>query len=360
MRAMVQNGFKGSGFNDTKFEALFFTDDELIELFPGNSQPIEEPGVEDSIFFHGVSFKAAGGRLLRDDCVALALAEERVLGPGVPLMASKDNFASAVLQQGVARISNDLRASTAEALLDYIEAEWRRRRCTIFMEPFRQADLFSYVQMPSAGSKAPRTRWDFQLPLTVLAVQEALSELLSGKDSSLGRALEEILGSDAELFEVGAAVTIPGAAPQVTHSDTRHSPLPNLLTAFVALQKVEQDMGPTRFLLKTNTAAAHTKLARNGVATNGMMATLLGETSAKPPPGASELSPAFECVASLLDVGDVAVYDASLLHSGGGNRSDRTRILLHVTFRRMSDGQALPAKNVEASSNLRLSHFRRQ
>ena len=57
----------------------------------------------------------------------------------------------------------------------------------------------------------------------------------------------------ATLWECAAIVSAPGAAPQILHADATHTPEPLLVTAFVALQDVRREMGPTRFVRGTHT-----------------------------------------------------------------------------------------------------------
>ena len=58
--------------------------------------------------------------------------------------------------------------------------------------------------------------------------------------AALGAAVAALVGGDAQLWELAAIFSAPGAAPQVVHADAVWSPAPLLLTAFVALQPVTQ------------------------------------------------------------------------------------------------------------------------
>ena len=59
-------------------------------------------------------------------------------------------------------------------------------------------------------------------------------------------------GSRAELWELGALISAPGAAAQIVHADVVWRPKPSLHTAFVALQPIDRALGSTRFLPNTH------------------------------------------------------------------------------------------------------------
>ena len=116
-------------------------------------------------------------------------------------------------------------------------------------------------------------------------------------------------------------------APQVVHADAVWSAAPLLLTAFVALQPVTREMGPTRFLPRTHSTPAPAATVRAADATQ-----LPGPPNARAPPSR----------VALLDCGDAALYDGRLLHCGGANRSDRRRLLFYLTFRSADAGSDEP------------------
>ena len=67
--------------------------------------------------------------------------------------------------------------------------------------------------------------------------------------SPVGRALEDLCGGDAPLFDLCAVISAPGAPIQPLHSDLGfeggvHAPL---YTCFVALQETSTALGPTEF-----------------------------------------------------------------------------------------------------------------
>lgn len=81
---------------------------------------------------------------------------------------------------------------------------------------------------------------------------------------------------------------------------------PVLHTAFVALQPISRDLGPTRFIPHTHTdQEAHAAHVAHGDA------TILRSGSQGGSPMPSQVG--------LLDTGDVALYDARLFHCGSAN-----------------------------------------
>ena len=97
---------------------------------------------------------------------------------------------------------------------------------------------------------ARSSRYDLKLELEPV-VSEPLTEVL-GKIAPLLRGAFE---GDEEpvLAELGAIFSTDGAPRQPLHSDTRRTDGPaDLLTAFVALQDIDQSMGPTTFLPGTH------------------------------------------------------------------------------------------------------------
>lgn len=117
---------------------------------------------------------------------------------------------------------------------------------------------------------------------------------------------------------VGVAA-VPGALGADACAALRHfvlevhfdAPARCLFTAFVALQDVTSEMGPTIFLPGTNTQVAHRRLqAEPGVFLAGR-----------------------ERVVAVLGAGDAVVYDSRVLHCGGANKSEKTRALMYLTFR---------------------------
>eukprot|EP00931_Biecheleriopsis_adriatica_P105604 TRINITY_DN80164_c0_g1_i1.p1 TRINITY_DN80164_c0_g1~~TRINITY_DN80164_c0_g1_i1.p1 ORF type:complete len:433 (-),score=87.68 TRINITY_DN80164_c0_g1_i1:48-1346(-) len=251
--------------------------------------------------------------------------------------------ADVVRRLGYAKLPGVLSPQSSSDLWEFVRAE--RRQCIAEMQerPAAAVDLFSNVPGARAEEGAHMTRWDMRLPAKP-AVYNALMEMLApvraGDGSSgLGEVLEDLTGGrDAELWELGVAVSEPGAAPQAVH---HRAPECCLFTACVALQDIEYDMGPTHFLPGTNTSVAHSSF------------------DADPPGFVDSVQPA----APLLSTGDALLFDAGVLHCDGHNVSDRVRPLFYATFRHTAASANVMATDTQSirsalKGRFRLRHFR--
>jgi ectoine hydroxylase-related dioxygenase (phytanoyl-CoA dioxygenase family) len=88
-------------------------------------------------------------------------------------------------------------------------------------------------------------------------VRAALEEALSTLNAVLGGSV----GVNAELFELSALVSDPRAPRQPVHPDTpfKAGDGAAIVTTFVALQDVDETMGPTGFIPQTHTSEAHAR-----------------------------------------------------------------------------------------------------
>ena len=75
--------------------------------------------------------------------------------------------------------------------------------------------------------------------------------------SPVGRALEDLCGGDAPLFDLCAVVSAPGCASQPLHSDLGFdgAVAAPLYTCFVALQATPSALGPTEFCVGSHVDA---------------------------------------------------------------------------------------------------------
>lgn len=194
--------------------------------------------------------------------------------------------------RGVVRLNGVLGSELASKLRDSILSE------VLSIEDKNvDDDVFSAVLSPvaideeSQKEKNQSTRFDYRLDIRSPVVKECLRALAV---SSVGDVIDKVAGPDAELWELAALVSRPGSAPQIIHSDTEYSSDPCLYTAFVALQDISEDLGPTLFLPYTHSAVEHAKYAegRNQEKylprTNPEIATLSEISNTFP----NELSPA--------------------------------------------------------------------
>jgi len=205
----------------------------------------------------------------------------------------------------------------------------------------------------------PCHRHDVKLGLVSPPVREALSMLLG----ALQPALTARLGAGAQLHELAALVSLPGAARQPVHPDTpmsffegvgegegtyqagegegqggqneQREQRPSIVTAFCALQDIGAEMGPTLFLPRTHTAAAHAKfytyenfdLAFSSVdEEEGEVED--DETAAR----VATLLESWSAWRGELRTGDVSLFDSRCLHAGDANASPQRRVLFYCSF----------------------------
>ena len=167
---------------------------------------------------------------------------------------------------------------------------------------------------------APPHRRDLKLPLDA-PVRNCLNPALVVLTPILGNDLTP----DAELCELSCLISDPGASKQRFHPDTpiaeqgfgKHCAL---ITVFVALQDVSNDMGPTEVLEGTHCSAAHDAL--NASVEDDEEKKLHSLRSAGFP----------EHSKVTLHTGDALVMDSRLIHRGGGNVSSLRRALLYTSF----------------------------
>ena len=283
---------------------------------------------------------------------AKALAEQAFLGEGDPLAAiatsqSAAAAAAAVSDQGpgVVRLERALSADLAAELREFALSEWAEaKHVHQEMRGAGEDGLLLGREVRLSNVLAPEVRWDVRMRMTSV-VRRALSELLAGPRSALGGAFEIASGGrEAELWELACMISAPGAASQIIHADCDGAPNPPLLhTAFVALQPVSRELGPTRWLPHTHSDSdTHAAVNAHGDA------TILRATDGISPPVS---------VVGLLDTGDASLYDGRILHCGGANTAqaaaeehaddddDALRVLFYVTFRhaRAPDADSNPA-----------------
>jgi hypothetical protein len=244
----------------------------------------------------------------------------------VALPLTKPCDAAQVLEEkGVVRLGGVLSESTcdsiAKAICSELDAAITKGRDLI---PGRGEGFGNFgTGFGFGASRMKEQRWDMYLPLEG-EYRIALDELLTGENAALGELFRKmLLGDDnndgidddhAELFDWSSFTSDPGAARQPVHPDNRFQPEPPLLTAFVALQDITLDMGPTIFLPQTHTALAHDQFNGGEDAKDQLLSTCGYEYAT-------------------LSKGDAAVFDPRCLHCGGANTSKSRRSLLYVSFR---------------------------
>lgn len=187
--------------------------------------------------------------------------------------------------------------------------------------------------------QAPTQRWDVLLEPGGAGHAGAVAELLAGLPplcAALG------LPDPVRVVELAALVSAPGAPMQPIHADAKEPGGTPLVTAFLALQDVALEDGPTFFFPATHTEEFH---ARYFGGEGGGAAGRKG-------------------VHATLPAGAALLMDARLLHRGGANTADtKERALLYATvagagdlpagstyslLQRLKPGAALPELRAEA------------
>ena len=197
-----------------------------------------------------------------------------------------------------------------------------------------------------------RRRHAFPLPLS-----GHVRTLLRSSLGVLRPFLDTQLHHTSELVELSCHLTLPGAQAQPSHSDTAFSSTRRVLSAFIALQPLTEQMGPTCVVPGTHTRSFHrrvlTEPASKFYSPEGLLETAEEsacnrDVAAESPPrrfedeSALEFDAARQALAAaaqlcLLECGDALVFDARLFHNGGANESQVPRCLLNLSFQPAGD-----------------------
>lgn len=216
----------------------------------------------------------------------------------------KDGFGAVLIHEGVARINNVMSIETVDNLRGYVNKVLDEK---IHKDTEMGSGDFARVLLP-------KNRWDLLLPLDqVDPVMQAMDELI-GDEGSLNSILDSTVGKDGRIYEMACLVSDPGSERQVIHPDIpfESEDEVTLVTCFVALQDINEIMGPTVYLPRTNTAADHERFNNRATADE-----MLTET---------------RNVFSTLDAGDCSVYNPATLHCGSANKSETRRAIFYLTF----------------------------
>ena len=201
-------------------------------------------------------------------------------------------------QQSVAAIETEKDLSTSKTF--YGVENQRKNRCDLQLSLLRggfAADLGGDVS---------------SIDSHVLA--DALQELL-GQDGTLRSLYENLVTMDGEFYELATVITNPGSIRQQVHPDLPHKEVAPLYVIFLALQDVNEFMGPTTFLLRTHTAKEN---------------AIFNDNSQKD----DQLVTADSRLATLKK-GDAVLFDARILHCGNANDAEKgsDRALFNFSFR---------------------------
>lgn len=176
-----------------------------------------------------------------------------------------------------------------------------------------------------------RYRHHFRLRLEEAMVAPAVRGILE----AVGETLTTLMTSEAHLVELAAFLTNPGAKGQGFHSDVQPSDADKvapLYTAMLFLTPVAADGGRLEVVPSTHLLSPLRALLWELF--NGSKENMTAEEQAA---HKAELR-SVGIATSHLDrgvpamIGDIVIYDSSLVHRGAANRSDRTRGVLYMTF----------------------------
>ena len=267
-------------------------------------------------------------QLANEEADMMAEAPRAQLGvfDAAAAIADPKTAAASLEADGCARVNGALSPETASGLLDYINDELQRRRDE---QAAREEDLSSATVFGDVLMKD--NRWDMYLDLEP-PVRKALQEVLA----PLKPILSQSLGEDAELFELSALVSDPRSPRQPVHPDTpwREDQGAAAITAFVALQDVDAEMGPTSIIPQTHTEESHKRFNSRDDGGREKVALLRQKPNH----------------VGVLNTGDANLIDSRLIHCGGANESPKRRVLFYLSFK---------ARNARAPSGSLLYNLRR-
>jgi len=224
-----------------------------------------------------------------------------------------EGAADAVARQGVALVRGLLSEDVCRKMLASVTNH--------HVEVAERADSGEDAEERWFSQRYPY-RDDVLLPLELPGLRLVLAELLR----VLAAPLAELVGWEANLVELAAHISLPGAQPQSFHTDHPWTSERQVVTCFVALHDVPPDLGPTEVFPGTHTAPAH---VHSGYEPHG--------ADACPADGSQCLCATDSLRRALaLHAGDVALMDARLVHRGGSRLSGRQglRALLYFTVQR--------------------------
>jgi uncharacterized membrane protein YgcG len=309
-------------------------------------------------------------------------------------------YSEALRKEGVVRINSVLDREMAARLRGWV-MKYREESLRLVQEgSVRVQDRFADVLLK-------KNRSDMTLPLLLLAdkVHHEEADPEADADSVVSGALAQVLlespigillesafapafsaegnrksteASDPILYELSTLISDPGSQRQVVHPDnpmvaasaspTSSSPSPSpsvpvLLTCFVALQDVTEDMGPTLYLPGTHNAESHaqffdtTTTARSTFAPSPVAstATIDAADDAIPASPKEMLLSQRTKVRALLRAGDCALYDSRVLHCGTANRRKKKKKNMNLDKGVEDDGD--DEQDASCSSSRALFYF---
>jgi hypothetical protein len=266
--------------------------------------------------------------------------EQKLAEHATPLQTSPSNMdaAAQLLSSGVCRLNNVLPKSTCSKLRDYV-LDLRRRQEN---ENSPLDDLQDLRNIPGTRLRFSEPvfvnlnkRTDILLPIEDTLVSHVLQELAEQLGSVLLEGAELLPGRpktgnendetdhtmlELELVEAACLISDPGSTHQTLHADYRRDApyvenrLPPRLVTFLYLQDTPTvDHGPTIFLPCTNNVELS-----SGVQVRKRLQEALNKEQEEEEEDPENFFD-FSAKCASLSAGDVAIYDASVLHFGSAN-----------------------------------------
>ena len=233
--------------------------------------------------------------------------------------------AKVIRRDGVVRIDNALSPEVADKLRQFLldqqqvvqeatKQDPSKSKLFYGVEQSRKNRCDMHLSLLRGGVNAGDVGMTDAVGEHILA--DALLEIL-GKEGTLPELYENLVTAEGEFYELAGIITNPGSYRQMIHPDLPYQAEAPLYVVFLALQDVTDDMGPTSFLLKTNTARAIDIFDS-------------GDMEAK-----DEQLVNADCRMATLKKGDAVLFDARVLHCGGANdqQNGSTRVMLNFSFR---------------------------
>merc|ERR1719203_2574707 len=222
---------------------------------------------------------------------------------------------------GVCVAHDAVERRTCAACLAEVHEQLQR----MLLLPGHVYDNRHFLRFPTARGatthKEPTHQRDFTPPWSS-CVEAVLRDFLA---SPAGEILVEAVGRDAEMVEMAAIISDPGATAQAIHSDSCWSATsPRLITVFLALHDIlDEVLGPTRFCPGTQNPSCFPEGA-------GWLAP--PDAYTQPHPQAEAKLAEVPPVWFAMNAGDAVLMESTTWHLGGANTSEQRRSLLSFSF----------------------------
>lgn len=257
-------------------------------------------------------------------------------GVGVDRSLVVEAHAKALVTDGIVRIDKVLAPELADALQEYLCDLRLRARADI------ETGKITDSQQRFADVLLNQNRCDLKIPLGPKPVDDALHHVLS-TSGIVREVMEHVFdsydgtGKDAELWELNCFMSNSGARRQLVHADNvclepvlglKNEQEPIVLTCFIALEDVDQTMGPTVWMPGTHTLEAHNRFFETGI---DEASTRTDSFSPK-----DTILKSSKSVVGTIPKGSCVVFDPRVLHCAGGNfcsDPQKTRSLFYLSFK---------------------------